>query len=130
MKIADILHNKGYESKRTEKSGGELWKDKRTWLKPTKTRNSIRAIKNCWPQTSLADDGSISSKRKLVDTLLYNMSCQKRMTSSHFIAATEMITVELSLVYCLDLYSKWKLWWQSTILSQIFRYQIIQIICI
>ena len=48
---------------------------KRTWLKSTGTRNSVRAQKNCWPSTSQAD-GSISVRRKLVDTLYLETWCR------------------------------------------------------
>ena len=63
-----------------EKRGGE---EKRTWLKPCETQNSAKAKKTCWPSNSLAD-GSISSRRKLVDTLLYRIK-DAHLTQGRFV---------------------------------------------
>ena len=53
------------DSGRERRAGeGRVRKEKRTWLKASKTWNSVRA----WPSTSLAD-GSISFRLKLLDTL-------------------------------------------------------------
>ena len=58
-----------------EERGGEWGRmEKRTWLKPSETQNSVRVKKKKrWASTSLAD-GSIRSSRKLIDKLNFTIA--------------------------------------------------------
>ena len=87
------------------------------WLKPSDNRNSVRSKKNFSPSASLAD-GSLSSRRKLVDRLYlillsYYCKCHNRFVilwelsaNTRHIRALKHVTMTRILTIC-----KYKFCW-------------------
>jgi len=61
-------------SREKSRVGAELRGEEIKMVHQPETRNSVRTHKNCWPSISL----SISSRRKLVDTLYIIFFCRKK----------------------------------------------------
>ena len=78
-----------------EKSGRRVRRVKRTWLKPSETPNRASGISKKLTLKIPSRDGSVSSRRKLVDTLLYHYI--------YFLLITNTVAVYL-LIDCQTVY--------------------------